>query len=653
MLFQIPTTWSPQAIAASISAGIALFGFLAKGAHAAWNAFQHQRLQHRLGPDIYDTEAVYRAIRYYVEPHCTSVDPAQEAEPRSLIVAQEPVLSVLDRFLSDGAPARHMVVLADSGMGKTSLLLNYFARNQRRRKSKRHRIHLVHLGLKDADERIRLIPDPGKAVLFLDAFDEDTKAIASHRARISEILNLCSGFRRVLITSRTQFFPTDEEIPQKTGILKTGSRGMESGEYEFRKLYLAPFSDRMVKKYLRIRYPRNLRARRRAWNLVRKVPLLSIRPMLLTYIPDLVDARRSLTSKYDIYNELVEKWYIREAPWAEPQALDAFSAQLAVNLFVNRESRGSERIGAGELRPLAAKWGISLEDWQIRGRSLLNRDAEGNYKFAHRSIMEFLVSRVLVRQDHFRTNDMASADSEAYTVLSEHLRREMILSVDMRRAAYITDRLLGSDVLTDQINGFLHDAVEGGLVSAENLRVGLDWQRYFKFLEELKERARFLAGSISTNQADQIGVLSWVLAPPVYPEAEIHKRFHRTGTEEIVEITAFDSLHGITWRILAESSGENDVATGGGRSRHEVLTASGWQIPDWRQKLAALDQEEKVARLSDWQPVTTAILKKIAEAVPASDLVGHILRACRIAVPSARSYSLHCRTDEPQRVAGR
>ena len=49
-----------------------------------------------------------------------------------------------------------------------------------------------------------------------------------------------------------------------------------------------------------------------------------------------------------------------------------------------------EKIPNDELPSLAEKWKVPLHPWQIRGRSLLNRDAKGNYKFAHRSIMEYL-----------------------------------------------------------------------------------------------------------------------------------------------------------------------------------------------------------------------------------------------------------------------
>jgi hypothetical protein len=93
-------------------------------------------------------------------------------------------------------------------------------------------------------ERISKIDDKQNTVLFLDAFDEDTKAIADHKARLLEIMDACKDFRRILITCRTQFFPSDEEIPVRTGIFKFEPRRVgESAEYEFWKMYLAPFSD--------------------------------------------------------------------------------------------------------------------------------------------------------------------------------------------------------------------------------------------------------------------------------------------------------------------------------------------------------------------------------------------------------------------------
>ena len=91
---------------------------------------------------------------------------------------------------------------------------------------------------------------------------------------------------------------------------------------------------------------------------------------------------------------MVAAWLEREKGLVEDTAaLREFSEVLAVDIFLKREARKMERVAKSELEPLAAGHGISMEDWQLSGRSLLNRDAVGNYKFAHRSIMEYLFAK--------------------------------------------------------------------------------------------------------------------------------------------------------------------------------------------------------------------------------------------------------------------
>ena len=115
--------------------------------------------------------------------------------------------------------------------------------------------------------------------------------------------------------------------------------------------------------------------------------------MLLTHIDVLIKEQKEIKYSCQLYEEMIEKWIEREANKVEKiekEALRNFSDQLAMDLFLNRKDRGSEKIPKDELSTLAQQWQIPLDDWQLTGRSLLNRDAVGNYKFAHRSIMEYL-----------------------------------------------------------------------------------------------------------------------------------------------------------------------------------------------------------------------------------------------------------------------
>ncbi|MDZ7319999.1 MAG: DUF1566 domain-containing protein [candidate division KSB1 bacterium] len=354
-----------------------------------------RRLHHRLGAELYTPEDIIRATTYYLRPNCQQLDPAGGEESRLLAPVQEDLFKTVDRLLASPGDYKYSILLADSGMGKTSFVLNYYAHHWRHgRKRKRFALALVPLGIPKADEHIKKIPNKNDTVLFLDAFDEDTRAIQNHRDRLGQLLELCDEFRQVLITCRTQFFPREEEIPRETGIIRVGvTSAGQSHDYMFYKLYLSPFSDEQVEAYLKRRFSIwHLRQRRQARAIAQKIPDLVARPMLLAHIKELVQSGKSIQYAFQLYEEMVEAWLERERPFVkDKEALRRFSEQLAVDLYLKRESRGAERVPHAELVPLARSFGIALEDWQLRGRSLLNRDAAGNYKFAHRSIMEYLV----------------------------------------------------------------------------------------------------------------------------------------------------------------------------------------------------------------------------------------------------------------------
>ena len=257
---------------------------------------------------------------------------------------------------------------------------------------------LVPLNLRNVDHLVTEIPERKRphTVLFLDALDEDRVAIANHRKRLNELLQVTTGFSAVVITCRSQFFPKDEEIPLETGVLKIGAvQANEPRTYYFHKLYLAPFNDQQVERYLRRRFPlRQYRLRRKARAIANKIPDLVARPMLLAHIEDLVTSERKIDHSFQVYEEMVGAWLEREKGLVEDkEVLREFSELLAVDIFLNREQRGMERVPGEDLGPLAEKYGVPLQAWQLRGRSLLNRDAAGNYKFAHRSIMEYLYAK--------------------------------------------------------------------------------------------------------------------------------------------------------------------------------------------------------------------------------------------------------------------
>ncbi|MCP5112363.1 MAG: hypothetical protein GY953_16180, partial [bacterium] len=279
-----PEQWKIVVNIAGILAGAAVVANLF---HWLWKQYRQWRniwtLEQGKGAERYDREEILRAIQYYVKPDCQSVDPGGGEDFRLVVSTREPLFSATDRLLANPGQYKHIILLADSGMGKTSFLLNYYAWHRRGwRRRKRFRLALVPLNRPEADQWIREIPDQRHTVLFLDALDEDRQAISDHRERIKELVELTKDFKSTVITCRAQFFPKDEEIPTETGIIKTGPVKMgDAGVYYFHKLYLSPFSDEQVESYLKRRYRwRQYQQRRKAQEIVAKIPDLVARPML-------------------------------------------------------------------------------------------------------------------------------------------------------------------------------------------------------------------------------------------------------------------------------------------------------------------------------------------------------------------------------------
>ncbi|HEX9974800.1 MAG TPA: DUF1566 domain-containing protein [bacterium] len=124
--------------------------------------------------------------------------------------------------------------------------------------------------------------------------------------------------------------------------------------------------------------------------------------MLLAHIKDLVQTDQKIKYSFQLYEDMVEAWLVREEGIVEgikKEPLRKFSECFAVDLFRHRKERGVERVQKEKLKEIAKQFNIPLDDWQLTGRSLLNRDAAGNYKFAHRSIMEYLFVRWFLQEN--------------------------------------------------------------------------------------------------------------------------------------------------------------------------------------------------------------------------------------------------------------
>lgn len=384
-----------------ITIGIGVINFINITVKPWWQTKRDRAtLKSRPGAELYDQNTINSCTQYYIKPLCQSIDPSNEDEPRYSLTAKQDLFETIENALNKPTVSKYILLLADSGMGKTSFLLNYYAKHA---KAKNYNFIILPLGTPDVDEQIKKIENKTNTVLLLDALDEDVLAIVDYVERLRIITNLTREFHRILITCRTQFFAKEEDIPIETGIFKVGpTPAGQQQTHTFHKIYLSPFDEKQIRTFVNLRYPKwqvwKWKKRKLATDMIQQIPNLTARPMLLTHIDDLVTTGKKITYTYELYIEMIKAWIRRETgirflgdPNTNETHLIEFSKRLAINLYVNRTDRKTERIPKSELVELAKKWKIAINDYKLTGRSLLNRDVVGNFKFSHRSILEYLL----------------------------------------------------------------------------------------------------------------------------------------------------------------------------------------------------------------------------------------------------------------------
>lgn len=379
----------------------------------------------------YFTKAeVYKATNNYIPTKFQNVAPSEDEEPGRKFIASAKgrliPLFLKEAFKEDKDDNKYYLLLADAGMGKTTFMINLYLSYKRKWRlwGRKFDIRLFPLGHPHALDDIAKIDDDTKkdTILLLDALDEDGEAVKNYQKRLKEILDKSWRFREVVITCRTQFFPSRKEEPTETGYFKFGGEG---GEYKFQKLYVSVFDDRDINRYLLKRFrvwnPFIWKKLRKARAIVKQSPNLMVRPMLLSHIEELVGHKKEYEWTYEIYEVLIEKWVEREANKPGIKArfgsveqfkkqLLAFSQSLAVNLYFNQSERGGFYIHKDEkvstdsgiqLSDLENNLEIALKESQWRSRSLLNRNAEGYYKFSHKSVLEYFLAKEAIENPSF------------------------------------------------------------------------------------------------------------------------------------------------------------------------------------------------------------------------------------------------------------
>lgn len=368
--------------------------FIKKAADLITSLATHLReIQKSRKQEIVEIERIFGPIDflvpYYVVPDGQNVNPADLEEDDTGLVARNNIFELIDKFLAGPPRYSHAFILSDAGMGKSSLLVMLKLFHLKKFIRKQCDMILLKLG-PDTLEKIESIDDPGNTILLLDALDEDPEAWQHFYGRLQMLLQASKTVRKVIITCRTQFFPKEYEedglVPGQVNL---------SG-FHCSKLFLSPFSNEQVEEYLDKRFEPG-ETKERARKIVTAMKSLKFRPMLLSYVDFLLEHKdRSYHYAYEIYEALVEEWLNREMRKGIVKAKEPLRKACAV-IAVKMYSTKQRTLEYHDLREiyLSVEGLHDLDYLSIEGRSLLHKTSEGNFKFAHYSILEFFVAAEL------------------------------------------------------------------------------------------------------------------------------------------------------------------------------------------------------------------------------------------------------------------
>ncbi|MCK4824934.1 pentapeptide repeat-containing protein [bacterium] len=344
--------------------------------------------------------------KYYIEPDCQQFNPADDSQDDSNVIRQEVFNYLQDVFLGgykSGGGKNQLFILSDAGMGKTSLLVMLKLAHITSFWPKGYECLLLKLSSSTIDD-IRQIKGRQNHVLLLDALDEDPMSWKNIRKRIKEILNETKTFYRVIITCRTQFFTAKDDPFNRRG-------QVEVEDYLCPVIFLSLFSDKQVKKYLDKRFciessQKDNKKAETVYSIINKMGSLRCRPMLLAHAEDFMESENKNWSEYKVYDVLVRAWLLREKRkdiWQKMEKQPNIDILLSICKRVAGALQKSEKPFLDEplLQSLIKKHPETdlLKLIDVEGRSLLNKNSEGNFRFSHYSIQEFLLVKGIIEGD--------------------------------------------------------------------------------------------------------------------------------------------------------------------------------------------------------------------------------------------------------------
>lgn len=300
-----------------------------------------------------------------------------------------------DQWTDKHTGKRRCLIFGGSGTGKTTFLASLVYHYILVGKGP-YTIKLLRLESSSVLADIEKIDNPENTILLLDALDENLEANRNAKEFVSKLTQITDQFLSVIITCRLQLFPNEGDLPKKIKSL-----GL-FGSLEWEWLYLSPFRMEDVREYLQNKYSCPSKDYSKAISIVENSSNLMSRAMVLSFIDDLLGLGTNELTGFQLYKCIVDKWLTRELEnTVSEDKLQGyiknyyyFSSVIAERMYRNWIQENPLAISSEEFDELAGQYRVLFPEngYSYRVRSLVERDPNGNIRFAHKSFWEFFVA---------------------------------------------------------------------------------------------------------------------------------------------------------------------------------------------------------------------------------------------------------------------
>lgn len=360
--------------------------------------------------NYYSYDEIKEFTSNYVTTYFQDDAPFLRAEPstkQSTKKRQNAIKYFVNEIYKKKKGNNFFLILADSGMGKSTFLINLYLKLLKWIDLfKRYTIEYLPLWDDNIEVEIKNVKNRCNkdTIVLIDALDEDKIQGVDFKKRINQLYRYFSKCRIIIITCRAQACPPN---------LIKNNFNSDIRAHDGRKIisekYLSPFSNKDVKKYLNKKFKiSEYKKKKKAEQIIVKSPDIMARPLLLSYIDFLLEDNSDFKYSYQVYHQLIKKWIEKDARniFIEVQKyLEDYEEKtlrlcqdISMEMYKEAQIKHSNdfSISKESLLKLAGNYDIKLQK-HILGRSLFNYNADGRFKFAHKSIFEHFLSEEIFR----------------------------------------------------------------------------------------------------------------------------------------------------------------------------------------------------------------------------------------------------------------